>query len=295
MYVTLDQARALDALATHGTFNAAAKALKKAHTAVLYAVRQLETQTDLVLLDRNAYRSRLTAAGDAVLQHCRGLLDAERRLIDTCATLRLGWEPTLRVVFDAIFPAASILEVVRLLRADGAPTRVHVSTESLDGVEERFHRDEAHVMVTVLPTRAEGLTAVRLPPLSAHLVASAHHPLAKWRGPVPPEELARHVLLTVRGSDPRLQLPTAELDTQSMVQLSDFHAKKAAIVSGIGFGWLPDWLIGAELKRGSLKPLRVPKGASHRFEPRLLHRREPGPAALRLVEALTSAKRRQSE
>ena len=42
MALTLDQARALDALARHGTFARAAAALNKRHTAVLYAVRTLE-------------------------------------------------------------------------------------------------------------------------------------------------------------------------------------------------------------------------------------------------------------
>jgi DNA-binding transcriptional LysR family regulator len=74
------------------------------------------------------------------------------------------------------------------------------------------------------------------------------------------EHLAEHVLLTVRGSDPRLQLATAELDTQSTVHLPDFHSKKAAIVAGIGFGWLPDWLIEKELARKELVPLRMPRG-----------------------------------
>ena len=52
MVVTLDQARALDALALHGTFAKAAAALHKQHTAVLYALRTLEAQTGLALLDR---------------------------------------------------------------------------------------------------------------------------------------------------------------------------------------------------------------------------------------------------
>jgi len=78
MNVTLEQARALDALARHGTFAAAAKALHKGHTAVLYALRTLEEQTELALLDRRGYRTRLTAAGERVLEHCRKLLAAER-------------------------------------------------------------------------------------------------------------------------------------------------------------------------------------------------------------------------
>lgn len=287
MHVTVDQARALDAFARAGTLQGAAAQLHKAHTAVLYALRQLEKQCGLELFDRKGYRTRLTAAGEQVLVHCRRLLTAERGLADACAELHSGWEPSLKVVFDAVYPSEPLLELVRVLRAEKAPTRMQVSVDSLDGVEQRFEREEAHVMISVLPPRGEGLAVVKLPGLVARLVAHRSHPLARRKRPLSREELGGHVFLTVRGSDPRLGLSTAQLDSQSSVHLSDFHAKKAAIVGGIGFGWLPDWLIEQELKDGVLVALDLPHGSVHAFEPHLAHREgQLGRAARRLVEAL---------
>lgn len=291
MFITLDQARALDALARHGTFALAAKALHKAHTAVLYAIKQLETQTELTLLDRSAYRSRLTPAGEAVLQRCRALLAEERKLLDACQTLRSGWEPTLRVVFDAVYPLAPLLEVVRALREERAPTRFEVTSDSLAGVERRFVQDDAHAMVTVLPVERADLVKVKLRPLKAQLVAAREHALATVRGAIRPEQLEGHVLVTVQGSDPRLNLPTAEIDRQSLVRVPDFHTKKAALVAGLGFGWLPDWLMQDELRRGALVPLRLAGQSSHRFEPTLYHRPVLGPSGQRLVDALVRPRR----
>jgi DNA-binding transcriptional LysR family regulator len=285
MHVTLDQARTLDAFARAGTLQGAARALHKGHPAVLYALKQLELQTGLELFDRSGYRTRLTSAGDAVLRHCRELLDAERRLKETCAVLQSGWEPALRVVFDAVFPLGPLLEAVRVLREREAPTRVMLSVDSLDGVETRFLAEQAQLMVTVLPPRSAEFTTEALPRLSARLVAHKRHPLAKLPR-VTEAELGRHVLLTVRGSDPRLQLATSSLDQQSSVHLSDFHAKKAAILSGIGFGWLPDWLIAEELAAKTLVPLKLPQGSVHAFHPRLAWRGKPGPAAEVLREHL---------
>jgi DNA-binding transcriptional LysR family regulator len=287
MHITLEQARTLDAFAKAGTLQAAAKSLHKAHSAVLYALKQLETQTGLVLFDRSGYRTRLTPAGEEVLRHCRVLLEAEASLQAACEELASGWEPVLRVVFDAIVPLGPVLEVVRALKDAKAPTRVQLSVDSLGGVEERFEATGAQVMITVLPPRLEGLTRVPLPRLKARLVAHKSHPLAKLKRTVTRGDLSQHVLLTVRGSDPRLQLSTARLDELSTVHLSDFHAKKAAILAGIGFGWLPDWLIEQELARGDLKLLRLPQGSVHTFEPLLLHRGVIGPAARTLVALLT--------
>lgn len=289
MNVTLEQARALDALARHGTFASAAKALHKGHTAVLYALRTLEEQTELTLLDRRGYRTRLTPAGERVLEHCRKLLSAERELEATCAEIRAGWEPSLRIVFDGIFPAEPLLRVVKELRAEGAGTRFHVSSEFLAGVEAAFVRDEADLMVSVLPPTLPGLRTYRLPELKAVLVAHRSHPLAQRRGVLKDEELAEHLLLTVRGSDPRLQLSTGSLEMHSTVHLNDFAAKKAAILEGLGYGWLPEHLASRELRRGELKALKLQRGATHAFQPQLHHPAsvKPGRAARRVVKTLT--------
>lgn len=288
MQVTLDQARALDAFAREGTLQGAGKRLHKAHTAVLYALKQLETQSGLVLLDRSGYRTRLTEAGQGVLVHCRRLLAAEAELADACRSLRSGWEPALRLVFDGVHPIAPLLQVVRLLRAEGAPTRLQVDMEHLDGVERRFVETDAHLMIAVLPVNAEGLVPVSLPAIRAKLVAHRNHPLAKVKGRLTRERLAEHVLLTVRGSDPRLGLETGPLDRQSTVALSDFHAKRAAIVDGLGFGWLPLWLAKKDLAARRLVVLPLEDGDTHVFEPRLWRRSGArGNAAERVVASLS--------
>lgn len=288
MNVTLDQARTLDAFAREGTLQSAAKRLHKGHPAVLYALKHLEAQTGLSLFDRSGYRTRLTGAGEEVLKHCRAMLEAERALEVSCAVLKSGWEPVLRVVFDAIVPLTPFLSLVREVRAARAPTRTLLSVDSLSGVAQRFEAEDAQLMVTVLPVDASPSLEVHpLPKLRARLVAHRAHPLARMKK-VTRDSLAEHVLLTVRGSDPRLHLVTAELDTQSTVHLSDFHAKKDAIVEGLGFGWLPDWLIERELKRGELIPLKLPQGSVHVFEPRVVMRSaNAGNATRMLLHRLT--------
>lgn len=294
--VTLDQARALDALARHGTFARAAAALRKRHTAVLYAIKTLEEQTDLVLLDRRGYRTRLTPAGEGVLTHARKLLVAERELEDACAEIRTGWEPKLELVFDGIFPVAPILDVAFAIAKAGASTRVDVSTEFLAGVERAFVAADADLMIAVLPPTSADLRAVRLAPIRARLVAHRDHPLARAKRDLEPEDLAAHVLLTVRGSDPRLHLSTGGIEPPIAVRLNDFHAKKAGILEGLGYGWLPEHIARNELRRGVLVPLRWKNANVHVFEPRLFWRagRPPGRAARLVIERLKADARRSA-
>ncbi len=280
MDLSLDQARALDALDRLGTFTRAAAELGRAHTSVLYLLRTLEDRLGLVLLDRTGYRTTLTPAGRRVLDGCRALLAAEAELTATVAALRAGWEPALAVVFDGIVPIEPLLLAVGALAHERVPTRIDVRAEFLAGVEDGFVRSGADLMIAVLPPRLPGLTAVALSTVHASLVAHRDHPLGRGRHGV--AALRQHVLVTVRGSDPRLDLPTAGIEQGSTVHLNDFASKRAAILAGIGFGWLPDAMIGdAPLVR-----VRWSGAATHRFHPRLYHRGHPGPAGRRLIAAL---------
>jgi len=281
--ITLEQARALDALARGGTFAAAATELRRGHTSVLYLIRTLEEAVGFAVVDRTGYRTALSPRGLRVLESCRALLAAEAELASTIVELRAGWEPTVTVVFDGIVPIAPLLHAVGRLVTERVPTRIDVRAEFLAGVEDAFARLEADLMLAVLPPRT-ALTSIELAALPASLVAHADHPLAHGRHDV--RTMRRHLLLTVHGSDPRLDLPTSAIEAHSTVHLNDFASKQAAILAGIGYGWLPDVMIAKDLAAGRLRRIRWTRASRHVFHPRLYHRTTPGPAARRLIAAL---------
>ncbi len=286
---TIEQARALDALVRHGTVQAAARALRKGHPALLYSLRQLEELAGLPLIDRSGYRLKLTDAGDRVLPAIRGMLEAERLMRDAVHEAKTGWESRLRIVFDGVFPATRLLEVVRELTREKAPTRLDVIADFLGGVEAAFERDDADLMISIVPIANKELVTTTLAPVRAWLVADAHHPLAKKRL-VTAQDLATAVLLTVRGSDLRLQLSTADLEPTSHIVLNDFQAKKEAILAGIGFGWMPEHLVASELAKRRLRAVRFTGGHVHDFAPKLYRRRSRpvGRAGRAVLAALTS-------
>ena len=284
LVVTIEQARALDALARRGTFVAAAAELRRGHTSILYAVKTLEDALGFAVLDRTGYRTRLTPHGRRVLEGCRALLAAEAELGATIHELRAGWEPSLCVVFDGVVPIEALLGAVGELVAERAPTRIDVRAEFLTGVEDAFERMAADLMIAVLPPRTAGLTAIELPALRATLVAHRDHPLVRGRQDL--RAMRQHLLLTVRGSDPRLELSTAAFEAHSTVHLNDFASKRAAILAGIGYGWLPDPLIAGDLAAGQLRRIAWTRTSHHVFHPRLYHAGHLGPAARRLVATL---------
>jgi len=283
--ISLDQLRALDALARHGTFKAAADVLGVRHGAIVYALNQLELQTELTLLDRSGYRTRLTAAGEELLLRCRALLASLEELEQTAQRLKSGWEPVLRIVVDGIYPTAAVLRQLKALRQADAPTRAELQVEFLSGVESAFERLHAELMISVLRPRDTGLSGVPLAPLTARLVAAADHPLVRMRR-VTEADLQGHTLISVRGSDPRLELSTAQHEPAAPVLLHGFHTKREALLNGLGYGWLPDYLASEDLAAGTLREVRFVGGSRHSFQPYAYTRRAMGRAAQLVVDGL---------
>lgn len=273
MTIRIEEAAVLVALAEQGSFAKAASVLGKRHTVLIYMMREFEEKCGLKLLDRSGYRTELTAAGKSVLLKCKSLLDAEQQLSILCRELKSGWEPSLKIIYDNIISSQPILSAVQKMMRQSIPTHVQIFSEFLKGVEEMFVRSEAQFMFSLLPPQSPGLSVVRLPSLRALLVANRNHPLVQSRKKKTMSELSAHLLLTVRGSDIGLNLSTSCLEQNAVFQLSDFSAKKSAILTGIGFGWMPELMIENELKSGKLKTISWEKSHEHTFHPHLYHRK----------------------
>ena len=110
--ISLDQARALDALDRRGTFAAAAKELRRGHTSVLYAIKTLEDGLGFAVLDRSGYRTRLTPSGVAVLAGCRALLAAEAELAWTVEQLNGGTAERLGISAGDMVDSAHVRAVI---------------------------------------------------------------------------------------------------------------------------------------------------------------------------------------
>lgn len=289
MDITLEQARVFEAVARLGTVQKAAAELRKAHSAVLYSVKGLEQQAGLTLFDRSGYRNRLTPHGEVALKFCRQLLATSRELAQACEQIRGGWEPSLKLIYDGVVDFAHIARPLLSLGKLELPTEVRALAAHLDEVEALFLQEEADLMLTVLPLQRLRVPSFALPPIRMLLVANRHHPLARpGAARAAGRELPRHTFIQIRTSPGRLALSTDQLSFDSCVLVNDFATKKQAILKGLGFGWLPDYLVEKELKQGSLRQVRSELETTHQLQPRLYHRApdREGRAAKELVRLM---------
>jgi DNA-binding transcriptional LysR family regulator len=286
MDLDLDALEALEAVVAAGGVARAAERLNKAQSAVSYQIRKLERALDLTLLDREGYRVALTPAGEAVLAEGRRLLAQARRLEGLARHFGEGWEPRLSVVIDGILPLEPVFAALRELAARDVPTRVQVRVEFLYGVQYRFDKEGADLMVVKDYHPSAALQARLLPEVVCVLCASASHPLASMRK-VDLDELHRHVELSVQDSSDRGD-DRHMFGGERVFFLSGFIAKKQALLMGLGFGWMPLDLVRAELASGKLVEVPYAGGSRYRFSPSLVWRldRPLGPTGRLLAETL---------
>jgi DNA-binding transcriptional LysR family regulator len=283
----LDALEALDAVVSCGSLGRAAEVLQKAQSAISYQLKSLEAQLGVPLIDRSGYRIRLTPAGAAVLAEGRGLLAHAQRVEGLARQFAQGWEARLTIVIDGILPLQKTLAALKTLTDEGVPTRVHLAVEFLGGVQQRFDELEADLMlVKDLDPRA-GLAVEALPEIECVLCVAPNHPLARTRG-ASLAQLQRYVELTVQDSSGRGK--DQQFGGERVFNLSDFSAKKQSLLMGLGFGWMPRYLVDAELAGGTLCELDYAGGSRYRFTPWLVYRdnQPPGLAQQRLMALLTA-------
>ncbi len=289
----LDSLQALDAVVREGGLARAAARLHKAQSAVSYRIAKLERCLGIALLDRRGYRVRLTPAGESVLAEGRRLLAQADQIGAIARQFAGGWEPRYTVILDGILPLEPTLRALRTLAAERTPTRIQLKVEYLGGVQWRFERDAADLMLVKDYESQPNLESQDLPDIECVLCASADHPLARRRS-VTLAELQEHVELSIQDSGSGND--RHRFGGERVFYLSSFDTKKRALLMGLGFGWMPQYLVAAELRRGTLTEVRFRAGSRYRFTPRLVRRTDLplGPTGARLIELLTATPDRAS-
>lgn len=302
MDITIEQAKAFDAVVRAGTLQRAAQSLNKGHSAVMYLIKSLETQVGFDLFDRSNYRNQVTQEGKIILRFCQKLIETQEDLKAACQKMHTGWEPSFQLIYDAVIDFQEITQALSHIQDEQTPTEVRVLPAYLDEVEEQFKKLRADIMVTIVPIQCDNTVAIHLKPINMYLVAHKNHglhqkltTLHKKRGgkrTLCCEDLQAHTYIQLKEVSPRLGLSTEDVKFNSAFYVNDFGTKKQALMNGLGFGWLPEYSIIKELKAGELKILNMEAGLKnkHILRPRLYHRQEEvlGKAALKFLEHFSS-------
>jgi DNA-binding transcriptional LysR family regulator len=290
MQLDLNSLEALEAVVRCGGFARAAKRLHKVQSAVSHQVKKIEQQLGVKVFNREGYRVQLTPAGEVILAEGRRLLAQAEHVKSVARQFSEGWEPSLMIIVDGILPLDPTLSAMKTLAAARVPTRVQLRVEFLRGVQACFERENAHLMLAVDYAADPYLHEVALPPIDCILCVARSHPLAKSKR-VSLAELQSHVELSVQHSSEEQGFDRHLFGCERAFYFSSHHTKKEALLMGVGFGWMPLYLIHSELRQGTLRELKYVGGSRYRWSPRLVHRadRELGRAGQQFSALLRNA------
>jgi molybdate transport repressor ModE-like protein len=102
--LTPDALAMLQAIASAGSFAAAARAMGMVPSALTYRVRQIEDALDVLLYDRSSRQARLTPAGAELLREGNRLLGEIDAVANRVKRVATGWESQLTIAVDTSSP-----------------------------------------------------------------------------------------------------------------------------------------------------------------------------------------------
>ncbi len=270
MKIDIDAFRVLEVLVEEGSFAKAAERLHKAQSAVSYQVKKLEQHLGVKLFCRDQYRAELTPEGEVILAEGKRLLQYLGNIEHLASRFSQGWEPKLEVVVDGALPMEPIMRALQQMSLHHIPTKIQLNVEFLGGVQHRFERDNADLMLVKDYHGVPSYKAQALPDINSVLVVAKQHPLATMET-VNLFELYQHVELTIEDSSPKKNhRDELQFGGDKVFYLAGFMMKKNALLMGLGFGWMPDFLIESELANGELVELNFAGGSRYSFTPQLV-------------------------
>lgn len=285
---SLDQLRIFIAVSEEGSFNAAAKQMGRAISAISYGISQLEGQLGLTLFHREgSRRPELTEAGRALLAEARGVADRADGLLAKARSLHQGLEAELSLALDVMLPGEVIAGVLRDFATMFPTVALRLHIEALGAVAACVLDGEAQLAVggpnigddPALERQAIG--HVELVP-----VAAPDHPLAQGHQAAGASREHLQLVLTDRSSLTEGR-EFAVLSPRTW-RLADLGAKHALLREGIGWGNMPRHMVAQDLREGRLVELALPEDPGADYTLAALWRRDMllGPAASWTVDAL---------
>ena len=199
--VELRHLLALQAIAEHGSFGRAARALGYTQSAISQQVAALERAVGERLIERpgGPRPVSLTEAGELLLRHAEAIVARMKAAQADLAAFAQGAAGPLRVGTYQSVSARLLPTLVRRFKEQFPKVEIQLSESAIDDeLEERVEHGEVDLSFVMLPMGDGPLEAVQLLVDPYVLIVPADSPLAGRSKPPSLREIARHPLIGYR-------------------------------------------------------------------------------------------------
>lgn len=289
--LSLDQLRTFVAAVDEGSFSAAARKLNRVQSAVSDLVAKLEANFGVALFNRSSRHPTLTKEGTALLADARSILTGIDTMRAHAKGISSGIEAELSVVVDVMFPISAITDAAKTFRETFPRTSLRMSVEVLGGAYEPLLDARANIgIVGPLDAMPADLTSERLAGIRMEVVAAGNHPLSAYPGKIPVIELAKHVQLILTDRSTLSEGKEMFVRSPFRWHLADLFAKRAFLLEGLGWGYMPRHSVENDIKSGGLVVLSIEdmaaEGLVRPASAAYLTGSPPGPAGRWFIEHL---------
>jgi len=287
----LDHLRYFSAVARHGSFGAAARALRITQPGLTKAVRRLEASLERTLFVRLPRGVALTAEGEALLRHANVIEVQLKDAREEVRALARGAAGSLKIGAGPSWLSRALPGIVAEMSRQYPGLSFRLSGGFDRGLVEALESGDLDLVVSALPDRSlSGLQSIPLTTDTITVVARRNHPLRTKRRLQPTNTLAypwalpgRDVLLRQRlealfrvaGLEP----PAARIESDSISFIA------AALRTSDMLSFATSQILRREME--GVTPLPVP-GLTMTRSAGILYRSSAGitPAMRALIEAI---------
>lgn len=285
---TLDQLHVLVAVADTGSFSAAGRKLNRAQSVISYTIANLEAQLGLKLFERDGTREpTLTTEGKAMLTDARRMVGVLNDIRARAEGLKQGLEAELVIAVDVTLPAPALTKVLTDFEAEFPTVALKLNVGALGMVWDQLMTRSSDVSFGGQPANFnEELVALRIGDASMTPVAAPDHPLATYKGRVPLSVVREHIQLVISDVSKMTEGKDFGVFAYRTWRMTDTETKRNLILSGLGWGGLPTWMILEDVAAGRLAVLDLEPYPERPYQLHAFYRadRPPGPAASWLIE-----------
>lgn len=285
---TLEQWRILQAVVDFGGYAQAAQALNKSQSSLNHAVAKLQTQLGIQLLEVKGRKAYLTEQGEVLLRRSRHLTQTVEELEQLANNLEQGWEPSITVAREIIYPMPKLVEALKAFLPESRGTRVTVVDSVISGTTELINAQNVDIAICGIPPK--GHVGEPLCDTELYLVTHPDHPLAALEQVEDDKQLVQHLQLVIKDTGIKGSPDTGWLKAEQRWTVTNFHEAKEILSQGIGFCWIPSFLVEEELAQGKLSRITLQGSRSRKVILSLVipNRDRQGPAS-KLLESLILA------
>ncbi|MGR6839981.1 LysR family transcriptional regulator [Aliivibrio wodanis] len=233
---TLDQWLTLFEIDKAGSIQAAAIALNKSHTTLIYAVKKLEDQLGVSLLKVEGRRAVLTDDGKSLLRRAQSMLEQAKALEEISTQLSQGIEAEITVAIDHLCDRSWLYSAMSEFLDDNSTTSVQIIETSLSKTTNMVTSESADISIITLPITNHSCEAFGM--VEMFPVVVKHHPLASLSNPCLSDLITNNqIVIRDLGLDNKQN--AGWLKSNQRITVDNFDHAWQATKQGLGYCRLP--------------------------------------------------------